>query len=83
MATADKLEDKVEKQVEAVFNDVQATAEEIRVKIHLAGMDAKAAWNKLEPKLEDAKAHAKTASKDTLAALVEVKKAFKSFAATL
>ena len=83
MATAGKFEDKVDKQVEAALDELQKLADEIKVKLHLAGMDAKQAWGKLEPKLEDAKSHAKTASNDTLAALREVKQAFKSFASTL
>ncbi len=32
-------------------NDVRQLAEEIRLKVHLAGMDAKDAWSKIEPKL--------------------------------
>ena len=31
---------------------LQRLADEIRVKVHLAGMDAKDAWAKLEPRLE-------------------------------
>jgi tetrahydromethanopterin S-methyltransferase subunit G len=28
-------------------------ADEIKVKLHLAGMDAKDAWNEIQPRLED------------------------------
>jgi hypothetical protein len=33
--------------------DLRRIADEIRVKIHLASMDAKAAWASLEPKVTD------------------------------
>ena len=33
--------------------ELQRMADEVRVKIHLAGMDAKDAWEKLEPKLKE------------------------------
>jgi|HubBroStandDraft_6_1064221.scaffolds.fasta_scaffold1620904_2 hypothetical protein len=83
MATANEVGQKVEREVDAALREIEQAADEIRVKVHLAGMDAKDAWRKLEPKLDAAKAHAKTASKDTLSALDEVKKAFNNFAASL
>jgi hypothetical protein len=35
-----------------IATQLQGLADEIRVKIHLAGMDAKDAWAKLEPRLQ-------------------------------
>lgn len=34
-------------------DDLQRMADEIKVKLHLAGMDAKDAWNEIQPRLED------------------------------
>lgn len=36
-----------------IKQDLHRLADEIRVRIHLAGMDAKDAWQKLEPKLRE------------------------------
>ncbi|MCX4245268.1 hypothetical protein [Paraliomyxa miuraensis] len=36
-----------------IVGDLRRVADEIRVKIHLAGMDAKDAWAKLEPRLHE------------------------------
>ncbi|HRC57696.1 MAG TPA: hypothetical protein PKU97_17295 [Kofleriaceae bacterium] len=35
------------------WNDVRRLAEEVRVKVHLAGMDLKDRWKDLEPELHD------------------------------
>lgn len=34
-----------------IVEQLRQMADEVRVKVHLAGMDAKEAWTKLEPKL--------------------------------
>jgi hypothetical protein len=34
-------------------DELQLLRDEIRLKLHLGGMDAKAAWRKLEPSVED------------------------------
>jgi hypothetical protein len=36
-----------------IVEQLRQMADEFRVKAHLAGMDAKDAWHKLEPKLHD------------------------------
>jgi len=45
--------------------DIHRMADEIRVKIHLAAMDAKDTWYKLEPKLHEFE-HKAEAAKDRL-----------------
>ena len=53
--------------------------DEARVKLHLAGMDAKKKWNELEPHLdavEDAAKHATEASRTAVVKGVESLKAF-------
>ncbi len=35
-----------------IVEQLRQMADEVRVKMHLAGMDAKEAWTKLEPKLQ-------------------------------
>jgi vacuolar-type H+-ATPase subunit H len=34
------------------FDEVKRLRDEVRVRIHLAGMDAKDAWKKLEPRID-------------------------------
>lgn len=41
------------KDVEDTRNDLRQLADEIRVKLHLAGMDAKDAWDKIQPRIEE------------------------------
>ena len=35
------------------INELRKLRDEIKVKVHLAGMDAKRAWNELEPKFTE------------------------------
>jgi hypothetical protein len=48
--------------------------DEIRVKLHLAGMDAKEEWRKLEPQLGDIERAASDLSEATCAAVTEAVK---------
>ncbi len=48
-------------------DEVRGLADEIQLKIHLAGMDAKDAWRKLEPKLYDFEKRAAHAAQVTAA----------------
>ena len=41
-------------------------ADEIRLKIHLAGMEARDTWNELEPKLRDLEHRAEAATSDVM-----------------
>lgn len=49
----------------SLTENLRRMADEIRVKIHLAGMDAKDTWSKLEPKLQELE-HKAEAAKDKL-----------------
>jgi hypothetical protein len=44
--------------------DLTRIADEVRVKLHLGGMDARDAWNRLEPKLRDFERKAANATKE-------------------
>jgi predicted nucleic acid-binding Zn-ribbon protein len=46
-------------------NEVRFLADELRLKIHLAGMEAKDAWNKVEPRLHDFEQRAENAAQTT------------------
>ncbi len=51
--SADKQESHVKKDLQATVNDLKKLADEVRVKLHLAGMDAKDAWEKIQPRIEE------------------------------
>ncbi len=82
MGTAKK--NALETSVEQILADLEKVTDEIRVKLNLAGKDANAAWNdKLEPRLFEARVHAREAKNASKAAIEEAVKAFKEFAASL
>ena len=74
----------IETSVEQVLADLENVAEQIRLKLKLAGKDANVAWNdRLEPRLAEARVHAREAKEASKAAVEEAVKAFKEFAASL
>lgn len=59
---------------ESMLPDLRRMADEIRVRIHLAGLEAKDAWAKLEPKLHELEHKATSAGervKDQLSELAQ------------
>lgn len=64
--------------------ELERLADEIRLGLHLASMDAKDTWQtKLEPRLFEARAHAHEAKEAGDRALHEVVRAFQAFADSL
>jgi DNA anti-recombination protein RmuC len=51
--SADEADKTLKQDLEDTREDLKRTADEIRVKLHLAGMDAKDAWDDLQPRIED------------------------------
>ncbi len=51
--SADDTDKTLKRDLENTRADLKRTADEIRVKLHLAGMDAKDAWEDIQPRLED------------------------------
>jgi len=51
--SADEAQKKLKQDLEATRADLRRAADEIRVKMHLAGMDAKDAWAEIQPRIED------------------------------
>jgi hypothetical protein len=70
--------------VEEALAELETLGDEIRVKLHLAEMDARTVWTKtLEPRLFEARKHAQMATTASKEAVVDTIKAFKDFSATL
>lgn len=51
--SADEAQRTLKKDLEDTRDDLRRTADEIKVKLHLAGMDAKDAWDEIQPRLAD------------------------------
>ena len=83
MGSAQK-KDALEESVAQALADLESVTDEIRVKLHLASMDANATWNeKLEPRLFEARLHAREAKVASKAAVEDVVQAFRAFVASL
>lgn len=71
-------------QVDKAVAELEQLAGEIQVKLHLASMDARDAWSrKLEPKLFEARQHAREARDASIKAVEDTVAAFKAFSASL
>jgi hypothetical protein len=74
----------LEQSIDEALLELEKLTDEIRVKLHLASMDANVAWNeKLEPRLFEARGHASEAKAASKHAIDDAVKAFKAFAASL
>ncbi|MGB5193014.1 MAG: hypothetical protein WBN70_08530 [Polyangiales bacterium] len=51
--SADEADKTLKQDLEDTRNDLKRAADEIRLKLHLAGMDAKDAWEEVQPRLAD------------------------------
>lgn len=51
--SADEAKKTMKQDLEDIRKDLRRAADEIRVKLHLAGMDAKDAWEDIQPRLAD------------------------------
>ena len=60
------------KDLDKMRDDLEGMADDLRVRIHLAGMDAKDAWNKLEPRVYDFQQRAESAVQKTSDELKDV-----------
>jgi hypothetical protein len=84
VASARRLAMATKTTIDTALDQLETLSDEIRVKLHLAGMDAKKTWNEdLEPKLEDARLHARDAKTASKKVIDDTIAAFKAFAAQL
>ena len=66
-----------------VLDELGRLRDEIRVQVHLGGMDAKKAWDELEPKLAEADRLAENASEDAYRHAVDALRKAKLFRSSL
>jgi uncharacterized protein YPO0396 len=65
-------------EIERSLEELQTMRDEIRVRMHLASMEAKDKWNELEPSLEKIEEQIKEATQKFHDSLAELKTAFRS-----
>jgi hypothetical protein len=76
--------EKLEKNLDEMLDELEALGNQIEVKVKLASMEARETWEKkLEPKLFEARIHAKEAKNEAKKALRETVEAFREFSAVL
>jgi len=51
--SAEEADKSLKQELEDTRNDLQRAAGEIKLKLHLAGMDAKEAWEQVQPRLAE------------------------------
>lgn len=51
--SAEEAHKSFKQELQELRDDLKRTADEIRVKLHLAGMDAKDAWDEVQPRLSE------------------------------
>lgn len=73
----------LKKELEKGRTRLQTLRDEVRVRLHLAGMDLKDQWNKLEPHLEEVEKKAEEASDEARTLLSEAVKKLEKLRAAL
>ena len=71
------------KEANQMLENIKAMRDEIRLEMHLAGMDAKDAWKKLEPRANEAEKLAKEVSDVSRKALKDIQGKLQEFKANL
>ena len=51
--SAEEADKSMKQELEDTRNDLKRAADEIKLKLHLAGMDAKEAWEQVQPRLAE------------------------------
>ncbi len=75
---------RIEKSLDEMLDELEAMGTEIEMKLKLASMDARDMWQeKLEPRLFEARMHAREAKEASKHAVQDTLKAFKEFAESL
>jgi predicted nucleic acid-binding Zn-ribbon protein len=77
--TTNELKNELEKRL----SQLQTLRDEVKVRLHLASMDLKDQWNKLEPHLLDVEKKASDASEASKSLLNEAVKKLEKFRASL
>ena len=77
------MNSQLDKRADHLLEQLEGLSDEVRLKMHLASMDARDKWRALEPEIADAKKRAKIASEASLDVLHDMKRALEKFSASL
>ncbi|MEO5731384.1 MAG: hypothetical protein ABI134_21365 [Byssovorax sp.] len=83
MASNDDDKDEVGRQLEGILAELQTVRDEIRVRIHLAGMELKDTWKDIESRIEDLERQRPEATRMVRDAAADLREAFRSLRAKL
>ncbi|MEO6419764.1 MAG: hypothetical protein ABIP39_10175 [Polyangiaceae bacterium] len=61
-------------ELESLLTELQALRDDVRVRIHLGELEAKEAWNDLEPRIDRLEREMKSAATDAMLKLTEAAK---------
>jgi chromosome segregation ATPase len=75
--------EQIRQQLHDSLQSLRTLRDEIRVDLHLAGMEAKTKWRELEPRLEEAERFAREVSETSRTALDEILAKFRAFRESL
>ncbi|HSQ66062.1 MAG TPA: hypothetical protein VLM85_22725 [Polyangiaceae bacterium] len=73
----------IQTELQKTLDQLRRLRDEVRVQAHLGGMEAKKAWDELEPKLAEADRLAEKASEESLHAAVDALRKLKDLKLTL
>ena len=76
METNDEKKEDLRSQVSGLLTELQTIRDEVRVRIHLAGMDLKDTWKEIEPRLEAFEQQSSEATHKIRDGAVELRDAF-------
>lgn len=87
MANEEKKDDEnkedVHGQIEGILSELQTVRDEIRVRIHLAGMELKDTWKDIETRIEDFENKKPEATQMVRDAATELREAYRALRAKL
>lgn len=78
MATNDENKEDFRGQLESILTELQTIRDEIRVRIHLAGMELKDTWKNIESRIEDLENQKPEATQKVRDAAAELREAFRA-----
>jgi len=61
---SDAEQNKIDVELQKLVQDVTSLADQVQLKLHLGGMDAKDAWQRLEPRVSELKQRVASTSED-------------------
>ena len=83
MANDEENKEDVRGQLEGILTELQTIRDEIRVRIHLAGMELKDTWKDIESRIEDLENQKPEATQMVRDAAAELRERFRALRAKL